>query len=139
MPDTRREQVLAALATRLGANATRDPKTSDFETYTTIGINESDEESEIARFGKVQCVLSVVIMQTAEIGANGGSVAANAVLGTLISTVTGTDRTLGGLCESIVYRGGAIERGPEHSKTVAAAAGFDITYQFDVGDPYNLT
>lgn len=132
---TIREDILAAITTRFGATAKRAPEVGS--TAPIIGIYDDLDTVESIEFKSVNCVMPVRVERIEKwTTAQGGrSQRSNVLLGEIIATMTGTDRTLGGICSDIKYSQGGALYTPEETGEVSAFAVFDVFYKFDVGDP----
>jgi hypothetical protein len=58
------------------------------------------------------------------------------ILGQVIKTVTGSDLTLGGLCDDIRYATGAVQYPDDGEDLISAGARFRVRWTHKLGDPY---
>lgn len=135
MTDTVREQVVAAFASRMDAQ--RAQQTFDDLPARSLW-DSSDGEIERTPYGQVAVTMTVTVetLHKAERDPAGWSAQGNAVLGDLIAQATGSDRTLGGLCDNIAYAGGTIYYPDDGSDVLGVDINCEIRFRFDLGNPF---
>lgn len=138
MTDTIREQILTALATRVAAE--RAPLYERLVEDTVLpvtALSAGTDGVERIEYGATHVVMTVTAERVDRLpaGVNPSS-HANALLGALISAATGTDRTLGGLCEDLQYAAGSELPRESGSELAGASATFSVRYAFAIGDPF---
>ncbi len=140
---SRREAILAALAARLSAD--REPARTDMGEALGVYLDDQGETSSLVDYDYERCVLTVRVesVHTITVIGTGGdavtetrAIAANRLLAALRAAANGTDRTLSGLCDDIVYTGGGPLLLEDPTRYVGAYVTFEITYNTPVGDPY---
>ena len=134
MPDSIREQCVAAFATRLGAvRYGRDVPLALFD-----GDPETPEDPD-PRYGLVRSNIVARVEYTESVDAlylGDWSITANAKIAELIAAATGADRTLGGVAENIRYTGSEFGAREGGGLKLGVNVTFEITYAFQIGDPY---
>lgn len=135
MATAKREQILAMLALRLGA--LRNPYPSDYEDAPMTTLLEGEETVTDRDYDDAILTLPVVV-EGIDRYAEGEerTAAANALLARIIVMVYGSDKTLGGLCETIRYTGGSTLFSDVGSELIGIVARFDIFYRHTAGSPY---
>jgi hypothetical protein len=140
---SRREAILAALAARLSAD--REPARTDMGEALGTYLDDQGESSQLEDYEVERHVLTVraeSVHTITVIGTGEDAVtetratAANRMLAALRATANGSDRSLGGLCDDIVYTGGGPLLLEDPTRYVGAYASFEVTYTTPVGDPY---
>jgi hypothetical protein len=135
MSTPKRESILAALATRLGA--IRNPYPTDYEDAAIVTLLEGEETAEYDDYADTIARMSVTVERIDKYGEDDArETVANGLLATSIFAALGTDLTLGGLCEDMRYTGGATVFSDTGSALVGAVARFEITYRLVAGSPY---
>lgn len=135
MATAKRESILAALATRLGA--TRNPYPSDYDELKITSLLESEETATNDDYDDTVVIMSVTVEKIDRYAEDASrDSAANALLAECISAAFGSDKTLGGLCQDMRYTGGATVFSDTSSELVGAIARFEIVYRHAGGSPY---
>lgn len=135
MPDTIREQIIQAVATRLGPGTRRAPYIADYQQAPLTGVIDDEDAIDPKEFTQVSALMSLRVEQVDFYGTTDRSVKANQMLGNIIAAVTSTDRTLGGLADYIRYFSGRTFYPDEQSQYVGVSVTFEVSYRFDLGDP----
>ena len=135
----KREALLAAFAGRLSAD--REPARTDMGEAVGIYLDDQGESSALQDYETERHVLtvraeSVHRITTIQSVLESRATAANRLLASLKASANGMDRTLGGLCEDIVYTGGGVLLLEDPTRFVGAFASFELIYTTPVGDPY---
>lgn len=131
-----RENILSALATRL--TASREPLRADMAD--SVFIEDQGETAELLDYETVQAELTLRMESLAStLTAESRPTAENRLLASLISTTTGSDRTLTSLCDDIVYTGGGPIITDDPTVYAGAYATFTVRYRFNAGNPNTLT
>lgn len=131
-----REQIIKALSLRLNAQRAN----SVIEDLPAVSIwDGSDSEIEQTPYGSVSVTspLTVETVHQANADYTQWSTQANKVLAELIAQSTGTDRTLGGLCEDIRYTGSTIYYPEEGSDIIGVDLVLEVRWTHAIGDPYS--
>lgn len=141
MADTIREQIIAAFALRLTAE--REPLNELLEVvaaFPVTALAAGADSVQLVQYGANQVTMTVTVERVDVLpdGVN-PSVRANSLLGALIQETTGTDRTLGGLCEDIQYAAGEEIARESGSNLVGARTTFTVRYNFLIGDPFTIS
>lgn len=135
MSTPKRESILAALATRLGA--VRNPYPTDYDDGPLTTLLEGDETVTDREYSDVLVTMPVTVEKIDRYGeGDARETAANELLAGIVSTVLGSDPTLGGLCDDLRYSGGSTLFSTTGSELIAAVARFDIIYRHVGGSPY---
>ncbi|MBT2788051.1 MULTISPECIES: hypothetical protein [unclassified Halomonas] len=130
-----REQIIAALAERLSAERAN----SIIDALPARSLwDGSDGLVERNRYGGVSVTTEVTVetVHQADRDHRQWSTQGNTILAELISTATGADRTLDGLCEDIAYTGGTIYYPEEGSDIIGVDLVLAVRWSHAVGDPY---
>lgn len=130
-----REQIIAALAERLRAERAN----SIIDTLPARSLwDGNDGLVERNRYGGVSVTTEVTVetVHQADRDHRQWSTQGNTILAELIATATGSDRTLGGLCEDIAYTGGTIYYPEEGSDIIGVDLVLAVRWSHAVGDPY---
>lgn len=134
---SKREAILAALATRL--QATRAPWPDfllDADSPYTL-LTDGEETVTGQDYDDTLISLAVGVRRTARAATDASRAsAANALLAALIAETFGTDRTLGGACEGIRYDSGSTDYPTDGTLLVGAVALFAMDYRHVGGSPY---
>lgn len=131
-----RENILSALATRLSAS--REPARADMAN--SIFLEDQGETATLLDYETVQAEMTVRLESlSSTITAESRPTAENRLLASLISTATGSDRTLSSLCDDIVYTGGGPIFTDDPTVYAGAYATFTVQYRFNTGNPNTLT
>jgi hypothetical protein len=137
---SRREAILAAFAARLSAS--REPARTDMGEALGTYMDDQGESGTLDPYDFERHVITVRVESVhgittiVGVGIESRATAANRLLASLHATANGTDRTLGGLCDDILYTGGGTLLLEDPTKHVGAYASFEITYSIPVGNPY---
>lgn len=137
MPETIREQVVSAFATKVSAQ--RCARLDSDSDLPARAIWDSPEDAEKTQYGAMQCALTLGVESLALVDSEtfaGLSQQANAMLGDLIQAATSGDNTLGGLCRSIEYQQSEFVYPDDGTREIEVLAAFKIVYQFAIGDPF---
>ncbi|GHA85432.1 hypothetical protein [Modicisalibacter luteus] len=132
---TIREQVIAALAQRLGAQRAN----TVIEALPARSLWDSnDSDVERADFGQMAVTMTLTLETVHQADNDPGrwSEQGNAILGQLIIDATGQDVTLSGLCDDIAYAGGTIYYPEDGSEVIGVDINLAVRFRFDVGDPF---
>lgn len=135
MPDSIRLQVLNAFAARLGA-AFGTGEEGPYDNRETV-IVPGDEESSRDAYEIQRPTMAVLAVRYEPLRSSvWAGPQAEGILAALVKEATAGDRTLGGLCQDILYTGGGPEYPGAGGEFVGARATFEITYAFPEGDPF---
>ena len=135
MSTPKRESILAALATRLGA--VRNPYPDDYDAGPLTTLLEGEESVTDREYSDVLIAMTVTVEKIDRyLEASARETVANDLLAAVIAAALGADATLGGLCDDIRYTGGSTLFSSTGSALVAAVARFDIIYRHAGGSPY---
>lgn len=135
MSTPKRESILAALATRLGA--VRNPYPADYDDGPLTALLEGDETVTDREYSDVIVTMPVTVEKIDRYGeGDARETSANELLAGIVSTALGSDPTLGGLCDDLRYSGGSTLFSTTGSELIAAVASFDIIYRHVGGSPY---
>lgn len=148
MSTTIRKQIIDALATRLatirksagyntemGANVIAAMSGLSGQDLPAI-VYEPGVEDCTHQYNKHVLIMPVVIYAVVPVTTNAINDSESA-LADVIKCVCGSDRTLGGLCQSIKYLQGGVSGFADNAQSVSVMTSFEIYYMTDHGDPYN--
>lgn len=138
MPDTIREQVVAAFAAKVGASRTEHLDDGAGSLPARV-IWDNTETAERTQYGAMQCTIELNVEYIAAVDSATYptlSQQANAMLGELIQDATNGDNTLGGLCRWITYTQNEFIYPDGGTDEVQVLASFSVVYQFAAGDPF---
>lgn len=130
-----REQIIAALAARM----TAERANTIIETLPARSIwDGSDGNVERNRYGGMDVTTDITVetVHQADLDHHQWSTQANVILAELITTATGTDRTLGGLADDVAYAGGTIYYPEEGSDIIGVDLVLTVRWSHRIGDPY---
>lgn len=133
-----REQILQALATRVGA--IRALEGIDVDDLPLTVLVEGEDTPGEEQYDMTPLTLPVTIGRAVEMtGLKGDAwqTQANTLLADLIVEAYGTDETLGGLADGIDYAGGTPDVLTDGASGVMAQANFEIRYAIARGNPYS--
>lgn len=134
---TIREQIVAALALRLGAQrANSSIDVSVLPVRCLWDSNDGNVERDSYGQMSVTMTLTLETIHQAAADPTTWSAQGNAILGTLIADATGSDPTLGGLCDDVLYDGGTIYYPDSGSDIIGCDINLSVRYRFDAGNPY---
>lgn len=137
MPDTIREQILTAFATKIGAE--RCDQLDGRDVLPAKSLWDNREEAEGKKYGVMQMSLPLAVEYKAQVDPNLNiSKQANAMLGELIQLATDGDNTLAGLCESISYQQSEFNYPEDGTQVIEVYVEFSVIYKFAKGDPFTL-
>jgi len=136
MPDSIREQVVAAFASRISAG--RSIQLDGSSDLPARAVWDTSESSERLNYGKLQVSLdlNVGLMDNVNRQIN-QSVQGNAMLAELIDDALSSDPTMGGLCTQINYSDSVIDYPEPGQSQIAVLAVFQIVYEIDNASPYS--
>lgn len=134
---TIREQVLAAVATNIGAGTLRGPVPSDVDPTATItGLVDGGDTAETDRSGTHQLVtLTFVVDSMAPLNGAAKQTKLDDLWSAVYSAVMNADRTLGGLADGIRYVSSDLDYANEDSIYVRAQLTFTVLFKFALNDP----
>ena len=134
---SKREAILAALATRLKASRAPWPDfLLDNESPYTL-LTDGEETITGQEYDDTLISLAVGVRRTALAATDASRAStASALLAELIAVTFGTDRTLGGRCEGLRYDSGSTDYPTDGTLLVGAVALFAIDYRHVGGSPY---
>jgi hypothetical protein len=129
-----REQILTAFSKKLAAE--RALTLDDIDQLPARCLWDFDETAEKTTYGMQACVLTagVGVMDRVDPDIN-LSTQANQLLADLVSDATNSDRTLGGLCKSLVYSESQIDYPAAGQQEIRITVTFEITYEYQLGKP----
>lgn len=137
MPDTIREQIIEAFATKVGA--LRCAQLDGDSDLPAKSVWDNAEDAERTKYATTTCALDLPVEYMAKVDtltyAN-HSKQANAMLGELIQAATSGDQTLGGLCRTIQYTASEFVYPNDGSREITVFVVFRINYEFAAGDPF---
>lgn len=138
MPDSIREQVVQAFATRISAK--RAEQISREDALPVRALWDFNETTERMSYGKNRMTLtiSVGVMDRLPTGEN-ASQRANAVLAELLEDALNADPTMGGLCQRLTYTDSTIDFPQPGQDVLAVLTEFEIVYETDTTSPYTNT
>lgn len=131
-----REQIIVALAAQLSAERAN----SIIDQLPARSLwDGSDGNVERNRYGGVSLATEVTLeaVHQADRDHQQWSTQGNAILAELIATATGSDRTLGGLCDDIAYTSGTIYYPEEGSDIIGVDLVLAVRWSHRIGDPYS--
>ena len=135
MPDSIREQIVQAFASRISAaRATQLDNSSDLPARAVWDATESAERLQYGKL-RVSLELNVGFMANVDRTIN-ASTQGNAMLSELINDALSSDPTLGGLCSQINYADSVIDFPEPGQGQIAVLAVFQIVYEIDSTSPY---
>jgi len=135
MPDSIREQIVEAFATRISAGrAVQLDGSSELPARAVWDASESAERLQYGRL-RVTLDLNVGFMDNVNRSIN-QSAQGNTMLAELINDALSSDPTLGGLCEQINYADSVIDYPEPGQDQIAVLAVFQIVYEIDNASPY---
>jgi len=136
MPDSIREQIVAAFASRISAG--RSIQLDGNSDLPARAVWDTSESAERLNYGKLRVGLdlNVGIMDNVDRQIN-QSVQGNAMLAELINDALSSDPTLGGLCSQINYSDSVIDYPEPGQSQIAVLAVFQIVYEIDNASPYS--
>lgn len=135
MPDSIREQIVQAFASRISATrATQLDNNSDLPARAVWDATESAERLQYGKL-RVSLELNVGFMANVDRAIN-ASTQGNAMLSELINDALSSDPTLGGLCSQINYADSVIDFPEPGQSQIAVLAVFQIVYEIDSTSPY---
>ncbi len=135
MPDSIREQIVQAFATRISADrAVQLDGSSDLPARAVWDASESAERLQYGRL-RLTMDLNVGFMDKVDRGIN-QSAQGNTMLAELINDALSSDPTLGGLCEQINHSDSVIDYPESGQSEIAVLAAFQIVYEIDSASPY---
>ena len=134
---SKREAILATLATRLNAHRAPWPELLlDTESPYTL-LTDGEETVTGQDYDDALISLAVGVRRTTLAATDASRAStANALLAELIPATFGTDRTLGGACEGMRYDSGSTDYPTDGTLLVGAVALFAIDYRHAGGSPY---
>ena len=149
MADTIREKIIAGIVSTLEGYASFSVIGSPsvergYESYDPdvhelpiIAVMPRQEEVERTKYGSYKCTMQVDIYCLIKIGTNNPSELAEAVLGELITAALSSTPSD---ASDMAYVNGGIDEYMDLSKTVLTVGiSIEVTFETDIGDPYNLT
>jgi hypothetical protein len=137
MPDTLREQIVEAFATKMAA--TRCALLDGDSDLPAKSIWDNAEESERTKYGTFSCSVDIPVEYMAKVDTatySNFSKQCNAMLGELVQSATAGDPSLGGLCKNIQYTASEFVYPEDGSREIEVFAVFRVTYEFAAGDPF---
>lgn len=136
MPDSIREQIVEAFATRI--SATRSLQLDGSSDLPARSVWDTSESAERLNYGKLRVTLdlNVGFMDNVERSQN-QSKQGNTMLAELINDALNSDPTMGGLCTQINYADSVIDYPEPGQAQIAVLAVFQIVYEIDNASPYN--
>jgi len=136
MPDSIREQIVQAFATRI--SATRAMQLDGSTDLPARSVWDTSESAERLNYGKLRVTLdlNVGFMDNVDRQQN-QSAQGNAMLAELINDALSNDPTMGGLCTQINYADSVIDYPEPGQSQIAVLAVFQIVYEIDNASPYN--
>lgn len=138
-PTSRREQILAAFATRLGAQRT-SARADMPANAISLTLDDLGETASYLDYGMEQIDINVRVEALYKGTATDHTPAfSNKLLAALDDEAAGADNTLGGLCDNILYTGGGPLLVDDPTTAIGAFAEFTLTYRNDYRNPYALT
>lgn len=148
MPDSKREQIIQAIETRLqaittanlynfniGTNVFRVRQSFNDSELPVVTIWDIEETSEY-KYHKNTTTLDLKVSMHTLFGTVNPSVQANKMLADLIQAMTDADTSLGGLADGIEYTGSDIAYPEDGALSVSVEASFNVKYTTVKGDPY---
>lgn len=127
-----RESILAALASRIGAQRAPWTELTAGSTYTLLVDGAETVQSRSYDMAVVAMAVGVHRVVSFSGTDSQRATAANNALDALISAVLGSDRTLSGACLDIKYMEGDTDYPTDGSQLVGATAMFTIEYEKSV-------
>jgi len=136
MPDSIREQIIEAFATRISAGrAIQLDGSSDLPAR---ALWDSSESAERMNYGKLRMTteMNVGFMDNVNRSID-NSKQGNAMLADLLEDALNNDPTLGGLCSQINYSDSVIDYPEPGQNQIALLAVFQIVYETDNTSPFS--
>lgn len=136
MPESIREQVVQAFATRI--NATRAMQLDGNSDLPARAVWDPSESAERLQYGKLRVTLdlNVGFMDNVDRSQN-ASTQGNAMLASLLEDALNNDPTMGGLTSQINYSDSVIDFPEPGQSEIAVLAVFQIVYEIDSTDPFS--
>lgn len=132
---SRREQILAALATRIGASRAPWASLPDDTAFTLLV--DGEERVTSSDYAEEMITMAVGIRRAVRGDDDDTrSTLANATLAALRAAVVGSDRTIGGLCDNLRYTSGTVEIPADGTDLVGATVFYDVDYRCPIDSPY---
>ena len=149
MADTIREKIIAGIISTLEGHASYSVIASptivrgyenydpDVDGFPIIAVMPRQEDAQRTKYGTESHTMQVDIYCLIKIGTGNPSELAEAVLGQLILAALGSTPSD---ASDMAYLNGGIDEYMDLSKTVLTVGiSIEVTYETDIGDPYNLT
>lgn len=135
MPDSIREQIVQAFATRI--NATRAMQLDGNSELPARAVWDPSESAERLQYGKLRVTLelNVGFMDNVDRAEN-PSKQGNAMLAELLEDALNNDPTMGGLTSQINYSDSVIDFPEPGQSEIAVLAVFQIVYEIDSTSPF---
>ena len=136
MPDSIREQIVAAFAARISAG--RAIQLDGSSNLPARALWDSTESAERLQYGKMRITteMNVGFMDNVDRSIN-NSRQGNAMLAALLEDALNNDPTLGGLCSQINYSDSVIDYPEPGQNEIAVLAVFEIVYETDNTSPFS--
>lgn len=138
MPDSIREQIVEAFATRI--NATRSMQLDGSSDLPARAVWDTTESAERLNYGKLRVSLDLNVGYMDNVDRSDQtipvSVQGNTMLAELLNDALSTDPTLNGLCTQINYAESVIDYPEPGQDQIAVLAVFQIVYEIDNASPY---
>lgn len=136
MPDSIREQAVAAFATRISATrALQLDGSSDLPARACWDFSESAEKTTYGKL-RISVEVNVGFMDKFD-RVKGASQQGNEMLAALINDALSQDPTLGGLVQTINYTESTIDYPQPGQDEIAVLATFELVYETDNASPYS--
>ncbi|WP_396623082.1 hypothetical protein [Marinobacter sp. W-8] len=135
MPDSIREQIVQAFATRLGA-ARAEQLVNEGDLPVRV-LWDPIETAEKVKYRKYEVTLTVNVGELASRDETvNSSIQGNRMLAALLDDALSEDHTLGGLCKDISYLDSAFDSPSSGQTEMVIQVTFQITYQTSNTSPY---
>ncbi len=135
MPDSIREQVVQAFATRVGAE--RGKQLDNREELPSRVIWDPSETAEKLKYRKYEMTLTLNVGEMAKRDHSiNSSVQGNQMLAAMLDDALASDQTLGGLCKHISYTDSVLDSPDPGQNEMIILVTFQIVYETSNTSPY---
>lgn len=142
MADTIRERIITAFAARAAILSNlpveRAQRSIGEGNERFVSIWDGDEQAQAPNYGQQVLQFSIAIESIWKHGADNPSVAANALMGEIISTMLNADRTYAGIANKTALSGASPRYPEDGSDYTTLTVIFNISYTTVMGDPYTV-
>lgn len=139
MPDTIREQIIAAFTVRAAALTSntieRARRAHDENGFLNVSVWDGEDAAESEQFGS-QTLSFPIALNMQWVAKENPSIEANALMGEVVKSMAGSDSEFGGLAEKMQYVSATPEYPADGSGMVSLTVIFNIFYATVKGDPF---